>query len=572
MSLTAWLTPLSPSFRWLPFQDVLMNNDKAVEWTQCHRHWSLPAYAATSRTMCWRNRLGIWWRGSGMMDALGRSRWIGSNFVSDHRHRTNKAVLLIPARGSTSGVGAAMDDDEVVATFRGKILKESDLKFLKGPAFITDRLIEAYFAYLENKCHGHSKILLVEPKVASGLSNYTETVPVQEFLNGPGFRDKELVLFPVENNTTDHDGIEPGSHWSLLVYDRHVNLYYHFDSSSSRENLNLARKLYTSTKSFTGSDVEPGYKDVFMPGQTNKYAGGLYVARTAYVICVWYVRGRNCCHTSRQCDCATAVVNHVHQSSEADMRYSLLGLVNLARLISNPREDILAMTDEELVGSTMEEEVLVLYKGHRLTKSDLEFLRGSCHVTDRLINFYFLLLFERFNFGDGVLLISPSISQWLTISNDPDQIQELVSHLDLPSRWFVLFPLSSDVALHRAERTRSLTRWSLLVHDGMSGLFLHFNEKRHTRKQSPKLRRIWTAELDKGFNKYDSGVHTMAMAKIICWWYVNRVESSRRSSAELQVYINLIQGMEVSVEQDVRLEIKDAVERITGKTCKELLK
>ncbi|KAI4303726.1 hypothetical protein MLD38_039324 [Melastoma candidum] len=492
-----------------------------------------------------------------------------------------------------------MDDDKVVATFRGKILKESDLKFLKGPAFITDGLIEAYFAYLENKCHGHSKILLVEPKVASGLSNYTETVPVQEFLNGPGFRDKELVLFPVENNTTDHDGIEPGSHWSLLVYDRHVNLYYHFDSSSSRENLNLARKLYTSTKSFTGSDVEPGYKDVFMPGQTNKYAGGLYVTRTAHVICVWYVSGRNCSHTSLQCDCATAVVNHVHQSSEADMRYSLLGLVNVARLISNPTEDILAMTDEELVGSTMEEEVLVLYKGHRLTKSDLEFLRGACHVTDRLINFYFLLLFERFNFGDGVLLISPSISRWLTISNDRDQVQELVSHLDLPSRWFVLFPVNSD-ALHRVERTRSLTRWSLLVHDAMTGLFLHFDEKRfdtflntlfagllykkvkslvswniglgHTRRQPPKLRRVRTAELDKGFNKYDSGVHMMAMAKIICWWYVNRVESSRRSSAELQVYINLIEGMEVSVEQDVRLEIKDAVEWITGKTYEELLK
>eukprot|EP01133_Synstelium_polycarpum_P016660 gene16660-19798_t len=95
----------------------------------------------------------------------------------------------------------------------------------------------------------------------------------------PRIVDKNIVFIPINNNT-DPNVVAGGSHWSLLVFVKQANTFYHYDSmrgSNRHAALSVARKLSVLLRS--GGDKG----DVVMlerkqsPQQSNCYDCGLYV-------------------------------------------------------------------------------------------------------------------------------------------------------------------------------------------------------------------------------------------------------------------------------------------------------
>lgn len=179
------------------------------------------------------------------------------------------------------------DADEKMLSYNDVVLRRSDLDILGGPRYINDRLIEFYFAHLSaaSPSAGAGAVLLVPPSISFWIANSPDFESLHEILAPLRLRERDLILFTVNNNT-DVTLAEGGYHWSLLAYDRRADGFFHHDSI---EGLNRwhAEKLYNVAKNFVGNsraclDERP------TPQQRNGYDCGLHVMVAARAICGWH--------------------------------------------------------------------------------------------------------------------------------------------------------------------------------------------------------------------------------------------------------------------------------------------
>ncbi|KAE8656715.1 NEDD8-specific protease 1 [Hibiscus syriacus] len=179
--------------------------------------------------------------------------------------------------------------DEMILSYNDVVLRRSDLEILGGPYYLNDRIIEFYFSLL-SASHPSQDILLVSPSIAFWITNCPDVDGLKDFLEPLKLPDKNLVLFPVNNND-DVSLAEGGSHWSLLAYYRSANVFVHHDSSQQM-NKRPAMKLYKSVVGYISGSCSAG-NDKYLecsdtPQQVNCYDCGLYVTATARTICSWY--------------------------------------------------------------------------------------------------------------------------------------------------------------------------------------------------------------------------------------------------------------------------------------------
>lgn len=175
--------------------------------------------------------------------------------------------------------------DEKVLSYNDVVLRQSDLDILSGPHFLNDRIIEFYFSYLSS-CHSYEDILLVPPSIAFWIKECFDTASLQEFLKPLNLPKRELIMFPINDNT-DVSLAEGGSHWSLLAFKRSANVFVHHDSSSVRMNSFHARRLYKAISPYIPDGVT--YMECSStPKQVNGHDCGLYVIAFAKAICSWY--------------------------------------------------------------------------------------------------------------------------------------------------------------------------------------------------------------------------------------------------------------------------------------------
>ncbi|KAL5056025.1 hypothetical protein RYX36_036707 [Vicia faba] len=182
------------------------------------------------------------------------------------------------------------DPDEKILSYNDVVLRRSDLDILSGPYFLNDRIIEFYLSYLSSY-YPSQDILLVPPSIAFWIIQCPFAEALKDFLEPLHLSEKELVLFPVNDND-DVNKAEGGYHWSLLAYYRNANLFVHHDSCRSL-NSESAKNLYKAVVGYVGLS-ESGSKAHFLecadsPKQVNGYDCGLYVTAIARVICDWHV-------------------------------------------------------------------------------------------------------------------------------------------------------------------------------------------------------------------------------------------------------------------------------------------
>lgn len=215
--------------------------------------------------------------------------------------------------------------DEKILSYNDVVLRRSDLDILTGPYYLNDRIIEFYFSYL-SLSHPSQDILLVPPSIAFWIMKCPVIEALKDFLEPLHLSDKALILFPINDND-DVNIAEGGSHWSVLAYYRHANLFVHHDSCRSM-NTAPAKQLYKAVvgyMGFSGSASEASFMECTdSPKQVNGHDCGLYVTAIARVICRWHV---NCKNTNTKDLWFSDVTEKVTPSAVAGMRSEILALI-----------------------------------------------------------------------------------------------------------------------------------------------------------------------------------------------------------------------------------------------------
>jgi sentrin-specific protease 8 len=182
-------------------------------------------------------------------------------------------------------------------------LSKSALEILDSPCFLSDEIIVFYFTYLTSIIDSDD-VLFIDPSVSDFLANVDDVDVVNASVEPLEFGTKNLIFFPVNDS----------EHWSLLVYDRKLNMFMHHDSKEGINDMQ-ARKLFETLKdcvvrsangkvnikhkkknnnkrssklSAPSVSTPPSFEECTTPQQTNGYDCGLFVLAIARAICEWH--------------------------------------------------------------------------------------------------------------------------------------------------------------------------------------------------------------------------------------------------------------------------------------------
>ncbi|OIT37624.1 PREDICTED: NEDD8-specific protease 1 [Nicotiana attenuata] len=177
------------------------------------------------------------------------------------------------------------------------------------------------------------------------------------------------------------------------------------------------------------------------------------------------------------------------------------------------------------------DEKILGYNDVVLRRSDLDILNGPNYLNDRIIEFYFSYLSSSFP-SDVILLVPPSIAFWIKECPDPASLKDFMEPLHLSRRKLILLPINDNSDVCMAEGG---SHWSLLAFERNSNVFVHhdsiygFMNEYHA-KQVYEVTLPYTASsatykecpgTPKQVNGYDCGVYVLAIARVICQWYVS---------------------------------------------------
>jgi Ulp1 family protease len=115
-------------------------------------------------------------------------------------------------------------------------LSKSALEILDSPCFLSDEIIGFYFTYLTSITDSDD-VLFIDPSVSDFLANVDDVDVVKASVEPLEFGTKNLIFFSVNDS----------EHWSLLVYDRKLNMFMHHDSKEGINDMQ-ARKLFETLK------------------------------------------------------------------------------------------------------------------------------------------------------------------------------------------------------------------------------------------------------------------------------------------------------------------------------------
>merc|ERR1712243_279477 len=160
-----------------------------------------------------------------------------------------------------------------VLEYKGVNITKEDVKTLDRGQWVNDEIIALHQVIVEEdrtvEKHG---ILYVTPSNTFLLKKSKEGKLIAEMKREWEIRKTKWIFYPINNNNeTEKVG---GTHWSLLIFNRTSNKYYHYDpiKGTNREH---ARVLIAKTKDSSKDD--PIYIEMECPQQKNSSDCGIYV-------------------------------------------------------------------------------------------------------------------------------------------------------------------------------------------------------------------------------------------------------------------------------------------------------
>jgi len=162
--------------------------------------------------------------------------------------------------------------------------EENDLAGLERGGWISDHNMDVYYEYLTNEIltesqHWKNKILLISPTLAFLIRHATALQDITTALpNNLG--EVGYVFFPINDNDDVTEG-HGGSHWSLLVVNRHIRLGLHYDSLSQR-NYEVAKKTLDKISHLMNEELR--FVPQPSPQQANQSDCGVHVLYNTRVL------------------------------------------------------------------------------------------------------------------------------------------------------------------------------------------------------------------------------------------------------------------------------------------------
>lgn len=166
-------------------------------------------------------------------------------------------------------------NEEIVLSYHDCVLRQSDVDLLLEPNWINDTLIGFYFEYLGKKLESsnNSEILYASPELTQ-LLKLTDSSQLSIFLDPLDASEKKFIFFPL-NNCENRDSAG-GSHWSLLIFSKVENTFFHFDSFGS-SNESIARYFARNLDRYLLRKEVGKFVEISCPQQENCVDCGLFV-------------------------------------------------------------------------------------------------------------------------------------------------------------------------------------------------------------------------------------------------------------------------------------------------------
>ena len=176
------------------------------------------------------------------------------------------------------GVGT---NDSVILRYHDSVIRESDLLLLKGQNWINDSLISFWFEHLQQVAYGdNTNLLFVSPAVTQ-LMKIGDANDLPIILDPIGAWFKEYIFLPVNDSiSTCKPG---GNHWSLLVYSKHDNTWYHYDSLHG-SNTRHVRCLVGRLNTYLNGEIPPSFVETTCTQQNNSYDCGAFLMLYTQII------------------------------------------------------------------------------------------------------------------------------------------------------------------------------------------------------------------------------------------------------------------------------------------------
>lgn len=167
-----------------------------------------------------------------------------------------------------------MAADKVVLSYHDALIHESDLRLLEGRNWLNDSLISFWFEYLHHEIfQGCREFLFISPEVTQ-LLKMGDPCEIPLFLDPLDARRRSLIFLPVNDNASVV--ASGGSHWSLLVYTKQDNKWFHYDSQRGL-NYRDARCLVQRMNTYLDDTEEASLHDAYCTQQDNSYDCGAFV-------------------------------------------------------------------------------------------------------------------------------------------------------------------------------------------------------------------------------------------------------------------------------------------------------
>ena len=168
---------------------------------------------------------------------------------------------------------------EVVASLGDCLVREEDMLLLRPGQWLNDQLIGIIFELSEQETFAGADIAFVGPEVTQFMK-VSPTTELASCLEPLGLSSKRAVMWALNNCASlDAPG---GSHWSLLVFVRQYQTFYHLDSSAGMNSLVAKDMARRATKLVGGGEEQATFVELKVEQQTNGHDCGVFLLLNAF--------------------------------------------------------------------------------------------------------------------------------------------------------------------------------------------------------------------------------------------------------------------------------------------------
>lgn len=143
---------------------------------------------------------------------------------------------------------------------------------LLGTHWISDEIVTQYADLLNNKLLVSKSSLILNPLIVHAVKC---TEDFDHFLDPLNIKERNVLILPInDSKKLIHAG---GSHWSILIYDKLQEKFYHYDSNNNY-NLHEAKVVGGKIFSYLGQKHKTlDITNIHGPQQMNSYDCGIYM-------------------------------------------------------------------------------------------------------------------------------------------------------------------------------------------------------------------------------------------------------------------------------------------------------